>query len=628
MIGKQTIFHPTDGSFEYSSLASRSGGPRQSAIPKLGLSHLLIGAVLIAGAAFTRTMPAQTGPAKSAPDFGPNVTIFDPSTSDSVIQAKLDSISTEGEFSENRHAVFFKPGTYAVNSQVGYYTSIAGLGLSPDSVVINGGLRAEGRIKPGKQTDSALVNFWRSVENLSITPDGGSTRWAVSQASPLRRLHIRGGLELMPARHGYSSGGYISDTKIDGQVQSGSQQQWFSRNSSFGSWSGFAWNMVFSGVQGAPAQSFPSPPYTVLDTTPESREKPFLYIDHDGKFNVFVPSARERSAGTTWSAASAVGSARPIDVFFIAQPSNSAAQINAALASGKNLILTPGLYHLDQPLTVTRAHTVVLGLGFATLIPQTGQPALTISHSDGVIVAGLIIDAGPVTSRVLLQVGPGESANNDSRSTGRHGESSCRRSADPATLNDVFFRIGGATPGSATTSLEVNSDNVILDDIWAWRADHGAGTGWTQNTADHGVVVNGANVTALGLAVEHYQKVQVQWNGDCGETVFYQSELPYDPPTQSAWMHGTANGYESYVVSDKVNSHQAWGLGVYSYLNVGPEIVEDSAILVPKSTGVSVHDAVTVFLNGHGSITHVVNEAGGTVSPTSKRPAFLATYRY
>jgi len=624
---KQTIFHPADGSFRYSSLASRSSGPRQSAVPKLGVLHLLIGAVLIAGAASTKTMAAQTGPAKSAPDFGPNVTIFDPSTPDSVIQARLDSISTESEFSENRHAVFFKPGTYAVNSQVGYYTSIAGLGLSPDSVVINGGLRAEGRIHPGKQTDSALVNFWRSVENLSVTPEGGSTRWAVSQASPLRRLHIRGDLELMPARHGYSSGGYIGDSKVDGQVQSGSQQQWFSRNCSFGSWSGFAWNMVFAGVQGAPAQSFPSPPYTVLDLTPESREKPFLYIDHAGKFNVFVPSAKESTAGTTWSSGSASGSSLPINSFFIAQPSNSAAQIDAALASGKNLILTPGLYHLDRPLTVTSAHTVVLGLGFATLIPQTGQPALTISHSDGVIVAGLIVDAGPVTSRVLLQVGPERAPDNSGQSNARHGESSCRRSTDPATLNDVFFRIGGATAGSANTSLEVNSDNVILDDIWAWRADHGI-TGWTQNTADHGVVVNGANVTALGLAVEHYQKEQVQWNGNCGETVFYQSELPYDPPTQSAWMHGTANGYESYVVSDKVDSHQAWGLGVYSYLNVGPDIVEDRAILVPKSTGVSVHDAVTVFLNGHGSITHVVNEAGGTVSPTSKRPAFLATYRY
>lgn len=623
-MGKQTIFHPTDGSFKYSSLASGSGGRRQSAIAKLGLFDL-IGAILIAGAACTTTMAAQTGPAKSAPDFGPNVTIFDPSTPDSVIQAKLDSISTEGEFSSNRHAVLFEPGKYAVNSQVGYYTSIAGLGLSPDSVVINGGLRAEGRIKPGRPTDSALVNFWRSVENLSITPEGGSTRWAVSQASPLRRVHIRGDLQLMPALHGYSSGGYISDTKIDGQVQSGSQQQWFSRNSSFGSWSGSNWNMVFAGVQGAPAQSFPSPSFTVLDRTPVGREKPFLYLDHDGRFNVFVPSVKQSSVGTTWSSGSAVGSSLPIDAFFIAQPSNSAARINAALASGKNLILTPGLYHLDRPLSVTKAHTVVLGLGFATLIPQTGRAALTILHSDGVIIASLIIDAGPITSPVLLQVGPKRVPDNDHQSANRHGGSSCRRSTDPATLNDVFFRIGGATPGSATTSLEVNSDNVILDDIWAWRADHGI-SGWTQNTADHGVVVNGANVTALGLAVEHYQKEQVKWNGNCGETIFYQSELPYDPPTQSAWMHGSSNGYESYVVSDTVHSHQAWGLGVYSYLNVGPAIVEDRAILVPKSSGVSVHDAVTVFLNGYGSITHVVNKTGNTVNPTSKRTAFLETY--
>jgi hypothetical protein len=581
--------------------------------------------VFIAAAAVDTTVLAQTRLPNTAPNFGSNVTIFDASTPDAVIQAKLDSISTETEFSSNRHAVLFMPGKYAINSQVGYYTSIAGLGISPDDVVISGGLRAEGRIKAGRQTDSALVNFWRSVENLSVTPEGGSTRWAVSQASPLRRMHIRGDLQLMPARHGYSSGGFISDTKVDGEVQSGSQQQWFSRNSSFGRWSGFAWNMVFAGVQGAPAQSFPSPPFTVLNMTPESREKPFLYVDHDGTFNVFVPSARESSAGTSWSSGSESGSSLPINSFFIAQPSNSAAQINAALASGKNLILTPGLYHLNRPITVTRAHTVVLGLGFATLIPQTGQPALTISHSDGVIIAGLIIDAGPVTSRVLLQVGSERAPDNSGQSNARHGESSCRHSTDPATLNDVFFRIGGATAGSANTSLEVNSDNVILDDIWAWRADHGI-TGWTQNTADHGVVVNGANVTALGLAVEHYQKVQTQWNGNCGETIFYQSELPYDPPSQSAWMRGSTNGYESYVVSGTVHSHQAWGLGVYSYLNVGPAIVEDRAIFLPKYPGVSIHDAVTVFLNGYGSIAHVVNETGNAVNPTSKRTASLETY--
>ena len=108
--------------------------------------------------------------------------------------------------------------------------------------------------------------------------------------------------------------------------------------------------------------------------------------------------------------------------------------------------------------------------------------------------------------------------------------------ADPTTLNDVFFRIGGATPGKATTSLIVNSDNVVLDDIWAWRADHGNGVGWTANTADTGVIVNGDNVTAYGLFVEHYQKYEVIWNGNDGRVVFFQNEMPYDPPSQAAWM--------------------------------------------------------------------------------------------
>lgn len=75
--------------------------------------------------------------------------------------------------------------------------------------------------------------------------------------------------------------------------------------------------------------------------------------------------------------------------------------------------------------------------------------------------------------------------------------------SNPVTLSDVFFRIGGATAGSATTSLRVDEDNVILDDVWARRADHGAGAMWSVNKADHGLIVNGDNVTALGLFVEH-----------------------------------------------------------------------------------------------------------------------------
>lgn len=567
---------------------------------------------------------AQTHAAVTKPNFGPDVVIVDAGTPSAVIQSQLDAIALEGEFSERRHAVLFMPGAYTVNAQVGYYTSIAGLGLSPDSVVIDGGLRAEGQIRPGRATDSALVNFWRSVENLSVNPAGGTTRWAVSQASPLRRVHIRGGLQLMPARHGYSSGGYISDSRVDGRVESGSQQQWFSRDSNFGGWTGANWNMVFAGVHGAPLQSFPHPPYTVLEKTPRSREKPFLYVDAKNHFHVFVPAAKERSAGADWSPG-ASGRSLDIGAFYIAHPADSAKDINMALAKGRNLILTPGVYHLDQSIAILKPHTVVLGLGFATLVPMTGQAAITVAHGEGVIVAGLIIDAGPQPSRVLFQLGAERSSHENSALTQRQDDTNCPSSSDPATLNDVFFRIGGATAGSATTSLEVNSDNVVLDDIWAWRADHGV-TGWTVNPADHGLVVHGDNVTALGLAVEHYQKEQVKWDGNCGTTIFYQSELPYDPPTQSAWMRGTSNGYESYVVGETVRRHQAWGLGVYTYENAGPPIVEDRAIRVPASPGVAVHDAVTVFLNGHGSILHIVNDAGDAVTPTSRRTAFLTGF--
>ncbi len=235
---------------------------------------------------------------------------------------------------------------------------------------------------------------------------------------------------------------------------------------------------MFSGVVGAPAQCFPAQascggPYTTLATSPVTREAPYLYVDSGGHYNVFVPSAQRNSAGTTWGSGPTAGSSIPIDEFFIAKPSDSVQAINNALARGQNLIFTPGVYHLDETIKVKRADTVVLGLGFPTLVPSNGDVAMTVADVTGVKLAGLMFDAGPVNSPVLLQVGTPNAHKSDP--------------ADPTALQDVFFRIGGATPGKATTSLVVNSDNVILDDIWAWRADHGNGVGWTANTADTGV---------------------------------------------------------------------------------------------------------------------------------------------
>ncbi len=340
---------------------------------------------------------------------------------------------------------------------------------------------------------------------------------------------------------------------------------------------------------------------------------PFLYVDSSGNYWVFSPGLRTNSSGTSWSGGGlGTGNSLAISTFFIATPSSTLAQINAALSSGQNLILTPGIYQYSGSINVVNANTVVLGIGYPTLVPQTGTAAITVADVDGVQVAGVLIDAGPVNSPVLFEVGVA-------------GGSRVSHASNPTSISDTFFRIGGATAGTATTALEIDSDNVILDNIWAWRADHGTGVGWTSNVADHGLVVNGDDVTALGLAVEHYEQNQVVWNGQGGETIFYQSELPYDPPSQSAWMNGSVDGYASYSVSDSVTSHTAYGLGVYSLFNQGVNIVETSAITVPNVAGVQIIDAMTWFIGDSGSITHIVNSTGAAVNSGSKT-SYLTSY--
>jgi hypothetical protein len=546
------------------------------------------------------------------PDFGPNVTVFDPSMSAETIQKAVNAISqtqvpTSAQFNTVRHAFLFKPGAYTVDVQVGYYTSVAGVGLSPDDVTINGIVHSEGA------GNSTLINFWRSAENMHVVPQSGQTeRWAVSQASPFRRMHVSGSslFWIMPLDGSFSSGGFLADSWIEDEVLSGAQQQWLTRNSILGNgWTNGVWNQVFSGVIGAPAQNFPpnstnGNPYTTLTQSPVTREKPFLYIDANGNFNVFVPALQTNSSGTTWASGPAAGSSIPIANFFIAKPTDSAAKINLELALGKNLILTPGIYQLDEPIVVVRPDTVVLGLGMPTLVPQRGNVSMVILNVPGVKLSDVIFHAGPVNSPVLLQAGqvPGIGSNPN----------------DPLLIQDVFFRIGGATPGKAAISLQINTDNVIIDDLWAWRADHGAGVGWTSNTAANGVIVNGANVIAYGLFVEHYQNFEVIWNGENGETIMFQNEMPYDPPSQAAWSHNGVNGFASYKVADWVKFHQAFGMGAYCNFEVDPSIVNDHAFEVPVTSGVQFKDLLTVSLGGLGTIDHVINETGGTANTTNQ----------
>jgi hypothetical protein len=544
--------------------------------------------------------------AAGEPDFGPNVFIYDPSTPVAEIQAKLDALATQQDSNEmgtDRYAVLFKPGTYDVNARLGYYTTVAGLGRNPDDVDIHGAVRVVGQPDPNSEAGiSALTNFWRSAENLSVTPTDWSNQWAVSQASPMRRVHIKGILWLEPGNGGFSSGGYLADSKVDGITINGSQQQWITRNSHLGDiWTNGVWNQVFSGVTGSvPAADFPTNPYTVLPTSPVTREKPYLYVDEKGRYRVFVPGLQHDSAGTTWGEGKTeVGSSVSIKDFYIAKPGDGAREINRELARGKHLLLTPGVYHLDRPLQVKNKNTVVLGIGMPSLAPDTGEAALKVADVDGVRIAGVLVDAGARESRTLVQIGePGVHRNH---------------ARNPISLQDVFFRIGGPWLGKAKTSLTINSDDTLIDNIWAWRADHGNGVGWTQNTADTGVVVNGDDVTAYGLFVEHYQKYQTIWNGERGRTIFYQSELPYDPPSQAAWTSPTGKGWASYKVNRNVRQHEAWGLGVYSYFNQGVDIRAARAIEVPQRADVKFHNMVTVFLNGSGGIERTINDAGTPV---------------
>jgi hypothetical protein len=557
------------------------------------------------------------------PDFGPNVHIFDPTTPVATIQAALDAAFTPqvlnptAQFGSQRYAFLFKPGTYTgVEANLGFYTSVAGLGLNPDDVTIKGDINADSGWNYGDALN-ATQNFWRSADNLAVVPTHGTDRWAVSQAAPMRRVHIVGNLHMGPSNQGngqgWSSGGYLADSKVDGSVSSGSQQQWYTRDSNIGVWYDGVWNMVFSGVVGAPAQAFPGSPVTTLATTPVSREKPYLYIDGSGKYRVFVPALRLASSGATWTSGATPGSSIAMSQFYVAKPADTSATLNAALASGQNLFLTPGTYHLTAALHVTRANTVVLGIGFPTLVPDNGVDAMAVDDVDGVKIAGLLFDAGTVNSQALLTIGT--------------AGASAGHAANPTTVQDVFFRIGGASSGKATTSLVVNSNDAIIDDVWAWRADHGsAPTGWTLNTADNGLIVNGNNVLATGLFVEHFQKYQVLWNGQNGKTIFFQNEMPYDVPNQAAWTSPAGNGYAAYKVASTVTTHEAWGLGSYCYFNVDPTINALHSFEVPDASGVRLHDVLTVSLGGMGTITHIVDNAGAMAQGTATLPVNLLSY--
>src|SRR5215831_10005486 len=311
------------------------------------LAAALAASALTAIAAVAEHASADPPPASLCADavtatFGPNVCVFTPSMSQADIQADVNAIyaqQVDNEMGTARYALLFEPGTYGSQGKpldipVGYYTEVDGLGQDPSGVLINGGVTAI-----GKNGSGALDTFWRSVSNLTIhvvpTADGchtGNEMWAVSQAAPMRRVHVKDFTTFMPycENPNFASGGFVADSRLEGGALNGSQQQFYVRNSDLGGgWTNYVWNQVFSGDIHAPAQNFGGgAAYTTLAQTPVSKERPYLYVDGSGNWNVFVPSAQTNSVGTTWASGHTQGTSIPLSRFFVATPSDSVAAIN------------------------------------------------------------------------------------------------------------------------------------------------------------------------------------------------------------------------------------------------------------------------------------------------------------
>lgn len=484
---------------------------------------------------------------------------------DAAIQESVNAVyevMRDAPFNYDRHALLFTRGDYgSLRIPVGFHTSVHGVGHLPTDVVIDSFYSeddARGR---------ATGNFWRSVEGLTTSTSDRVT-YAASQACPLRRIVIGGDLWLSGegAPH-WSSGGFAADVTVHGILQTGTQQQFFFRNSAFGgvSYSDMGWNFVFAGVHGAPWQSNTSKRYEVtsVPAVPTIAGKPYL-VEENGDWWIAVPSWQGNSAGPSHEAEAELV---PMSAIYVARPGEDAAAINAGIRGKRALLLTPAVYVLSEAIIIEEPGFVVLGLGLPMLISTGGLPALEITAIN-VRVAGLLFEAGAAvgaepTEALLLWRG------------------------NAGLASDIFARIGafsGSPAGRCALTrvdvmMQVNAAGVVLDNTWLWHADHDD----CNRTSDschsgRGLVVQGDLTTTYGLAVEHTMDDQVYWNGENGLVLFYQAELPYHD------VNYGEGGRSGYRVDYRISRHTALGLGVYI---VGKAVSVDSAFRVPPNASIT-----------------------------------------
>eukprot|EP00434_Breviolum_minutum_P031742 symbB.v1.2.028072.t1/scaffold2936.1/size66856/1 len=520
----------------------------------------------------------------SDPDFGPNVIVVPAGAADPELQAKLNKLyndyigwDDEGQFGQHRTAVFLMPGDHEVDIQLPYYFQVLGLGASPTETVVRPGTGGIG-LKVGRQPGN-LPNtntFWRSIENCEVP---SNLDFFVSQAAPLRKVKVHGNLQLSGNGTDWTSGGALANSEILGQIITGTQQQWYTRGTKMnaythpaglGSYAAvgcvdlndalFTVSYDFSGNHqqwqtGHTGETYTEPPAVFA-------EKPFIMIE-EGKYKLRIPEVLNNHAGYDWQSGSTVG----FEEVFVTTQNTTAKDINSAIAQGLHVVITPAVYYLEEPIVINHPNICILGLGFATLIPQKldifiGRGVIEVGAVDGVRLAGVFVQAGPLDSPnyanavgALVRWGDPNNPYEGNKE-------------NPGFIYDFIARVGGPdfVPVGVDTMLEVNNGWVITDNTWLWKADHCVNSSGAlcipQRYVKHCLVVNSANVHMYGLMAEHSNGDIVVWNGEYGKTYFFQSELKY---TMGELSKPNSWDNVSHPVSYRVNAvnHIALAMGIY-----------------------------------------------------------------
>jgi hypothetical protein len=621
----------------------------------------------------------------------------------------------KGHFSDRRLVVLFRPGSYTnINFPVGYWTQVLGLGETPQQVTFTGNL---GVYALPANTDNphvgSLDTFWRSAENFQMntsfipnkhgqwcvptiasspgTEDAHSLipskttgnfsslyplpdlaqsfpneasnydpsrgmLWAVSQAAPLRRIHVGGNLHLSLGNN-CASGGFMSNVNVDqgGYLMMGSQQQFCVRNCDISEKVfGGAWSMVFNGCRSDLNTASGASNKTIKDdddddsiawvgkaplvssepTTRVRAEKPFICLGtEDGKVYLAIPQFQIHSQGTDHHRPPQKVEIDNLKKVRVVTPHDSFSQVQAAADVGAHLVLSPGIYNWGETLEIRHSNQVMLGLGLATIqAPGTGRPCIHVtSQAQGVRLSGLSLEATVISKFVYEGSTLLEWGDVDSPKMGTPD--------NPGAMHDLYCFVGGRSPDRTVqvqTMVKIHSSHVMGDNIWLWRADHVKlmneqespnrpelseyhVTTFGECRCDTGLEVIGDHVTFYGLAIEHTYRDMLIWHGKHGAVHFYQSEMPYDVPGEA---YEQVAGYRVYPTA---HHHIAKGIGVYSYFREHDNVVVDSAVAHHASDG-EYENVFAVWLNGYSGIRSILNGDGGDTTMPG-RPFSIASYQ-